>query len=116
MLLENMYLFLSSYYSLNYIFPGFITLVDKLGAHLANIYLHYWAFILTIPSHCTGTFIFNITKIELSEELIPISNPVYMDELSENVHSVYYWMDIIPSPFTMLTKWQLILKSLKPWN
>ena len=41
MLLENMYLFLSSYYSLNYIFPGFITLVDKLGAHLANIYLHY---------------------------------------------------------------------------
>jgi hypothetical protein len=29
------------------------------------------------PPHLTGTSIFNITKIELFKELIPISNPIY---------------------------------------
>jgi hypothetical protein len=55
------------------------------------------------PPHLTGTSIFNIPKIELSKESIPVSNPIYEDKLLENVHTVYYWTDIIPGSFLQKT-------------
>ena len=70
------------------------------------------------PPHLTGTSIFNIPKIELSKKLIPISNPIYKDELLENVHTAHYQTDMILGSFAschvnqMAAKAQII-KALK---
>ena len=37
------------------------------------------------PPHLTGNSIFGVPTLELSDELIPVSAPVYKDELPENI-------------------------------
>ena len=63
------------------------------------------------PPHLTGTSNFNIPKIELSEELIPVSNPIYKDELPENVHTMHYRTDIIPGSFAFHHVNQMVAKA-----
>ena len=47
-----------------------------------------------------GNSIFEILKLELSEELSTVSKPVYKDELSENVHITPYHSNMISGSFT----------------
>ena len=51
------------------------------------------------PPHLTGNSIFGIPTLELSEELIPVSTPVYEDELPENIYTAPYRSDLIPGSF-----------------
>jgi hypothetical protein len=53
------------------------------------------------PPHLTEASIFNIPKINLSKELIPVSNPIYEDNLSDNIHSTFYRIDVIPGSFML---------------
>ena len=39
-------------------------------------------------------------SLKFSEELILISNLIYEDEPTENIHTMYYQTDIIPGSFT----------------
>ena len=51
------------------------------------------------PPHLMGNSIFGVQTLELSEELTPISMPVYKDELLENIYAVPYCSNLIPGSF-----------------
>ena len=48
--------------------------------------------------------------MELSEELIPISSPIYEDEILENIHMPYH-SDLIPGSFAFYHINQMVAKS-----
>ena len=62
------------------------------------------------PPHLTGNSISEIPRLELSKELSTISEPVYEDELLENVHIVPYHSNIIPRSFTFCHISQMVDK------
>ena len=102
--------------------------MDKLGAHLVNIYLCYRA-LTYLPTyiikhidhvknpiwnclpHFMGTSIFYIPKLKLSKDLTPVSSPVYKDELPENVYCVPYQSGLIPGSFTFRNNNRIVAKA-----
>ena len=55
--------------------------------------------------------LFGILLSELSEELITVSNPIYKDELPENVHTMHYQTNILPGSFTFHHVNQMVAKA-----
>ena len=63
------------------------------------------------PPHLTGSSIFRVPKLELSEELSAVSKPLYEDELPKTLHIAPYRSDLIPGSFALCHVNQMAAKA-----